>query len=75
MQASGTPDVLHHSAEPELFYSCLLGHDSSSGDFLDFTSCPSFYICPSPLLTKGKYNGSFERTETIPISINSGLTK
>ena len=46
MQASGTPDVLHHSAEPELFYSCLLGHDSSSGDFLDFTSCPSFTFVP-----------------------------
>lgn len=48
MQASGTPDALHHSTEPELFYSCLLGLESSSGDFLDFTSCPGFTFAPHP---------------------------
>lgn len=36
MQASGTPAVLQHSAEPELLYFCLPGHNFLSGDFLDF---------------------------------------
>lgn len=45
MQASGTPDVLCHSAEPELFYFCLPGHNFLSGKFLDFL----VLILPLPL--------------------------
>lgn len=44
MRASGTPDVLRHSAEPELFYFCLPGHNFLSGKFLDFL----VLILPSP---------------------------
>lgn len=42
MQASGVPDVLCHSAQPEYFYPCLPGHSFLSGVFPDFASCPSF---------------------------------
>lgn len=70
--ASGTQMRSIMAYEIELLL-LSLGLESSSGDFLDFTSCPGFTFAPHPSsLIK---MAALERTETIQISINSGLIK
>lgn len=73
MQASGTPDVLHHSAEPELFYSWLLGHSFFIWRFSRFYSCPRFYICPPCPLTKAFKMAALKRLKQLKyLSIVTG---